>query len=242
MILFTVIVICLGASVQAVKPPQESPSLESRLQDIQSQYEAALYEAYLPYAPYFEKAYQAYPVIPKGVLEAIAYAETDFHYKTPNEDAEYASYGLMGLVQDGKEVFKENLLLVSDLSGYTLDEIKSDPEIHIMAFATAYVALKNQFQVTSNRIEDHITILKELSNLPTSKETSRFPMDVYLYTVLSFLNDSQWQSMFNFPAYSTDLRAIFGEDNYRVLSTNYLSVPGPSNQNSYGATTSQQNP
>jgi N-acetyl-anhydromuramyl-L-alanine amidase AmpD len=220
-----------------------SSSLEASLQQIQEKYDAAMHEDYLRYAPYFEKAYQSYPVIPRGMLEAIAYAETDFHYNIPNEEAKYPSYGLMGLRLKGKGVFKDNLLLVSDLSGYTIDEIKYDPEIHIMAFAGAYVALMNQFQISNEQpVEAHIPILREIGNLPDKKKgIGRLPMDVYLYTVLSFLGDSKYQPMFNFPEYSIDLQAVFGESNYNVLSSNYLNFSNSNTLNSYGISRSLVN-
>lgn len=145
---FLVVASFLGFSVQAVQPHQDpSFSLEASLQETQTRYEAALRDSHSKYASFFEKAYQAYPVIPKGVLEAVSYAETEFNYLIPSEEKVYPSYGLMGLRLNGQGVFNDNLILVSDLSGYSVDEIKYLPELHIMAFATAYVALKTSFKL-----------------------------------------------------------------------------------------------
>ncbi|MGH9879063.1 MAG: hypothetical protein ACRD5H_15655, partial [Nitrososphaerales archaeon] len=132
---------------------------------------------------------------------------------------------------------------MSDLSGYAVDEIKYDPEIHIMAFAGAYVALMNQFQISSKQpVEDHIPVLKEIGNLPDDRKESKLPMEIYLYTTLSFLNDGKYQSRFCFPQYSIDLKTVFGESNYKILSSNYLTVFGPNESNSYGVKSSISSP
>lgn len=64
----------------------------------------------------FEAAYKAFPQIPKGLLEAVSFTNTHCHHLT---DADYTfddstamprAYGLMGLVKNGKNYFRENLL------------------------------------------------------------------------------------------------------------------------------------
>ncbi len=242
-LLFLVVVISLASRATAVDTARnQGTSMQKRLAIMQAEYEAALFEAYSKYSPYFEKAYKTYPVIPIGVLEAISYAETDFYYQIPDEESIYPSYGLMGLRLNSKGVFNDNLILVSDLSGYTVDEIKYDPEIHMMAFAAAYVTLRNQFQINSNKIEAQLPILEALNDIPAGSENDRFPIDVYLHSVLSFLNNEKWQSLFNFPYYSINLVDVFGENDYKVLSSNYLSSGNTNIQNSYGISSLSEHP
>ena len=71
----------------------------------------------------FEAAYEACPDIPSGLLEAISFTNThcnhltDVNYVHEGPDAMPRAYGLMGLVKEGKNYFRENLHLVSELSG-----------------------------------------------------------------------------------------------------------------------------
>jgi len=236
-VFFVTALFFLSIPVQAVKHSQDkTPSLEESLARIQAQYDAALYDSYSQYSVYFEKVYKTYPVIPKGTLEGISYSQTSFYHRIPKETDAYPNYGLMGLMLDGKGVFSENLILVSDLSGYSIDEIKDDPEIHLMAFAGAYVALRNQLQIVGKKIEDHIPILIRLSIHPDNKLKNDFATDTYVYSVLSFLNNVKYQSTFDFPPYNIDLIKVFGEDNYKVLSSNYITASNIGNNNSYGMT------
>ena len=75
------------------------------------------------YKSTFQSAYQACPDIPKGQLEAISFTNTHCHHLTDanyfhdGPDAMPRAYGLMGLVKDGKNYFRENLHLISELSG-----------------------------------------------------------------------------------------------------------------------------
>ena len=67
------------------------------------------------YNSVFDAAYQAYPDIPRGLLEAISFTNTHCHHLTDanyfhdGPDAMPRAYGLMGLVKDGKDYFRENL-------------------------------------------------------------------------------------------------------------------------------------
>ena len=65
-----------------------------------------------PY-PHFNFAYSQYPEIPRGMLEAISYTQTHDRHLLPNEEAGCSGLpqyvGVMGLVGDGKGVFRNNL-------------------------------------------------------------------------------------------------------------------------------------
>ena len=54
------------------------------------------------------------------------------------------AYGVMGLIANGKNYFRNNLVTVSQLSGYSIDDIVNSPEKNIKAYAKAYANLLNQ--------------------------------------------------------------------------------------------------
>lgn len=188
------------------------------------------YEAFNKCSAYFNKAYTQYPEIPRGVLEAVSFTNTRFHH-IAHEEGEAQSctgipkaYGVMGLTLDGKNAFKNNLVLISELSGYSIEEIIVSPEKNILAYAKSYSVLKKQAGITGNTIESQIPLLVELSELPVSSERSDitigqdFAANANIYSILDFLNKAQNQSLYNLPQRNIDFINVFGQENYNVLS------------------------
>ncbi len=185
-----------------------------------------------PFALYFEKAYQQHPSIPKGVLEAVAFTNTRFAHLTVNEPESCTglprAYGVMGLVADGKNYFRNNLTQISELSGYTADEIISSSEKNILAFAAAYETL---YALTHNKLmrgmemQDHGMVLAQLSELPDNGMLkNNYALNAHLYSVFSFLNDADHAAKYKFPQHNFDLARFFGEENLKVLSSPFVTV------------------
>ncbi|MGQ0827336.1 MAG: peptidoglycan DD-metalloendopeptidase family protein, partial [Bacteroidota bacterium] len=185
---------------------------------------------------FFEEAYKQYPEVPRGVLEAIAFTNTRFHHITHEEGEAHSciglpkAYGIMGLTLDGKDIFRNNLVTISQLSGYTIEEIIESPEKNILAYAKAYSVLKKQAGITNNSIEAQVPVLVELSELPVSSERSEitigqdFALNAHIYTVLDFLNKPQNQTLYNIPQRNIDFINVFGQENYNVLSASSVVV------------------
>ncbi|GAA4354825.1 hypothetical protein GCM10023185_17020 [Hymenobacter saemangeumensis] len=181
-----------------------------------------------PYAADFAEAYRRYPVIPRGMLEAVAYTQTHIRHIDATEPASCTGMpqaaGVMGLFADGKGYFRENLKLVARLSDVSVEQIKTDPHSNILAYAAAYARLVNERNLSGADPARHLPILIELSELPLAKDAvSNFALDSHLYSVLSFLNKAENQQQYHFPSYNLDLRAIFGA-NFRVLSAGAAQV------------------
>ncbi|MBO4328876.1 MAG: N-acetylmuramoyl-L-alanine amidase [Bacteroidales bacterium] len=164
----------------------------------------------------FERAEAQCPGLPKGLLRAIAFTNTQCHHLT---DADYTvpatdpqamprTYGMMGLVKDGKGWFRENLKTVAALSGMDEEAILADPAANVLAYAKACVALAGQYQIDGRRPEDFRPVIEALSELPFGSEKDALPMKLMLYSVYEPLG--------------VDLPAVFGED-YGMLSAPGLS-------------------
>lgn len=183
------------------------------------------------YRNQFEAAYAAYPDVPKGILEAVAFSNTRFNHII--HDAQTAescmelpkTYGVMGLTLDGKNYFRENLRAVSKLSGIDEESIISDPAINIMAYAKAYSALMDLMKVTDKNPEKHVPVLVALSELPMGDDIQDdYALNTQLYSIFYFLNNSEYQSAYGFPSYTIDMISVFGEENYKVLSSSSVTV------------------
>ena len=168
------------------------------------------------YKSAFESAYQACPSIPQGLLEAVSYTNThcyhltDANYFHDGPDAMPRAYGLMGLVKDGKGYFRENLHLVSELSGISEAEILERPEKNVLAYALAFSSLAKESR--ANEIKGYLSVVQQLSELPIGQEKDVYPMQSMLYSVCTFLNDVNNAKRFGFKQYQIDLKATFSED------------------------------
>jgi N-acetyl-anhydromuramyl-L-alanine amidase AmpD len=205
-----------------------------------------------PYAADFAEAYRRYPLIPRGMLEAVAQTQTHMRHIRATEPVSCTGMplpsGVMGLFADGKGYFRENLKLVAQLSEVSADLIQNDPRSNILAYAAAYARLANERQLKADEPAKHLPVLIALSELPLGKDAvSTFAIDTHLYSVLLFLSQAENQQRYNFPDYHLDLRAIFGA-NYRVLSAGTAQVSSRSvnadgqtfdpNNSTYGRVTS----
>ena len=179
------------------------------------------------YKSAFDAAYEACPTIPKGLLEAISFTNTHCHHLT---DANYfndgpeampRAYGLMGLVKDGKGYFRENLQLVSELSGVSETEILVSPDANVLAYAKAFECLAKKCETAE--IKDYLSVIQQLSELPKGEEKDVYPMQSMLYSVCSFMNDEKHAEQYGFTKYDIDLKAVFAE-HYDMLTAPGLSV------------------
>ena len=175
----------------------------------------------------FEAAYKSCPDIPKGLLEAIAFTNThcnhltDANYFHDGPEAMPRTYGLMGLVKDGKGYFRENLHLVAELSGISETEILESPEKNVLAYAKAFERLTKESKAVETK--GYLSVIQQLSELPIGEEKDVYPMQSMLYSVCVFLNDAKKAEQFGFPKHNIDLKSVFAE-HYDLLTAPELGV------------------
>lgn len=193
-----------------------------------------------PYSAFFRKAYSLNPSVPKGVLESIAFSQSRFSHLNDAQDESCIgyprAYSVMGLTEDGKGYFRNNLLTVSQLSGYSVADIKADPEKSILAYAKAFSVLQQQKSVSGDHLEDYVNIFVALSELPLSSDLQNdFAMNAHLYQLYWFLSKGDFQDFYGFPDYRIDLKALFGA-NYDVLSASSVVINPSAIHNTSGNT------
>ena len=188
------------------------------------------------YQAYFDEAYQKYPTIPRGVLEAVAYTNTRMQHVQPKAGCqglpEY--YGVMGLVGDGKGYFQNSLQQVARLSGYSIEEIARSPRINILAYAAAYASVQQNKRMTSRSVEGHKPVLRELTEIPSDGSlTNDYALNQQFYSVLIEMQNphtgtnNRTRQLFNF-------EQIFGAENYRVLSASWVKMSNQRVRNTDG--------
>lgn len=181
------------------------------------------------YQQEFEAAYNEFPIIPKGILEAVSFAQTRFtHYDGSQLESCIGIpkvYGVMGLTLDGADYFHENLNYIASLTSFSVEEIKISPAKNIMAYAMAFAQLMQWNNITSENFSGIDLVLKALSEIPMDDNpVNDFALSTFTYQIFSFLNDEENAALYNFPAYHIQLDEIYGEDNLNVLQSKKITV------------------
>ncbi len=180
--------------------------------------------AYNTYQQEMDVAYQQYPTVPRGILEAVSYKMTHFsHIDDSYQESCFqlpSVNGVMGVMDDQTGYFRNNLLLISQLSGYSISEIKTDPQKNILAYASAYSHLLINMGISPTDINEHDRVITELSEIPLDHDpVNDYAMNARLYGVFSLLKG------FNVTASAqVNLEEIFGLNNLKVLSSTDVSV------------------
>lgn len=177
-----------------------------------------------PYASSFNLAYQQYPKIPRGLLEAVAFAQSRFYHLSVNDQPSCVglpgAYTVFGLVEDGKGVFRNNLLSVSQLSGKNIADIKNDPAAAILSYAHALSAQQMMIRGPHTNLYiaefPWLSRIGMLSELPPRRD---FAYDSFLYEVVKFLNDPEQAALHGFSVLNWDEEKIFGKENLRILKS-----------------------
>lgn len=192
------------------------------------------------YKASFQKAYSINPSIPKGMLEAVAFCNTRFahitHASTEPESCTGIpnAYGVMGLTLDGKNYFSNNLLTVSQLSKYSVNEIIADPEKNILAYAAAFTAIKKMLNIKKTDVLSNMPVLAYLSELPRGNVGQIYAFSTQQYGYLQFLSNANYQEQYGFDPGRIDLVSYFGANNYSILSATTVSFNGDKIQEKSG--------
>lgn len=187
-----------------------------------------------PYSAFLAEAYVQHPQIPSGVLEAVAFTNTRFHQLTGNEDSSCIGlphyYGVMGLMYDGNGWFRNNMHFIDSMTAYTEDQIRFDARKNILAYADAFATLYANFlgarddrngtiSTVSNEASAIAATVLMLSELPLTGVPNDFASNSFVYAVMSFMNNSCYAQSYGFTMHKYDLIELFGDNNYRVLSS-----------------------
>jgi N-acetyl-anhydromuramyl-L-alanine amidase AmpD len=193
-----------------------------------------------PYDASFRKAYSLNPSIPKGVLESVAFSQSRFYHLDDNQPqsciAYPKAYGVMGLTENGQGYFRNNLVYVSQLSGYSVIDIKTDAEKNILAYAKAFAVLQQQLSISGNDLKAYQPIFVSLSELPLNANIQNdYAMNAQLYQLYWFLSKGEFQDFYGFPDYLINMQDIFGS-NYNLLSSSSVKINPTSITNTNGVT------
>ena len=181
-----------------------------------------LWRQYQDVSGWFEAAYQEYPTVPRGVLEAVAFQYTRF---TPNvvmdtveaDPAEIPrTYSVMGLTLHGKGVFRENARQLAAITPYPLDAILWEPGVAVKAYAHAFARLQREYAIFGDSLERYKPVFTALCELPLPRDgDDDFAMNSFLYMIYYFLDKEEY-ARYGVPPRAVDFNRLFGEEYERL--------------------------
>ena len=170
----------------------------------------------------FEKVYNECRFLPEGILESVSFVKTRMnHLKYQEESCNNIpqQLGMMGIIEDGKGYFKNNIELISKISGIEKGEIIEDTYYNILSYAkTLEFITKNSSDIYN--IIDGLYIMCEL---PEGNIAQNYARDSEIYSILILLNDKDFMNSFGYKEFNIDLKKKFG-NNLDILSSKKVTI------------------
>jgi hypothetical protein len=177
----------------------------------------------------FSSLYMKYPSVPKGFIEAYAFTHTRMQALTKEEALSCSNipqpFGILGLFDQGNHYFIENAKKISQIAGISLQAMKSSEEQQLAAFAQACdILVQNHLDQGLSEGEIIYQLMVQLSEIPKSNAGNLYAFESSVFSVYQFLQDEEMAAKYGFPQRNFDLRAVFGDDNYTVLSAPQIKL------------------
>lgn len=173
--------------------------------------------------------YDSNPLVPKGIIEAVAYSNTRFTVLTEQTTASCTgmpqAYGILGLFDDQVTYFRPNGRIIAELSGISTSEQKEHQQKQVEAYAIAFQQLMHEFGALSSEDQSIVfQTLCQLSEIPDSGKVNLFARDAQIYQILRFMNDPLQAQTHDFSVHSYDLEELFGQENLEALSSSKIII------------------
>jgi hypothetical protein len=178
------------------------------------------------YGGYFAEAYNLYPNIPAGTLEAAAYAASHMNNLAAGTKSDGdtepmpQAFGLFGLVENGRGYFKNNLLTVCALSNITPEQFKKDVRLQILAVAK-FLSQEAGLQKlpANNTSEGFSKVLEKLSNIPDDGSAiNKYAHALFTYDIYDHLKKGFVSPRLKQLPRSVQLDKIYAPNTLRTLS------------------------
>ena len=198
------------------------PRLQAQLAGLPPEVQTRMNQDYSRLKPAFEAAYERCPTVPRGMLESVAYNYTRFSAPEWTDTLDVdpntipRTYSVMGLTLSGKGFFRENLRLVSELSGISVEEIIRQDSMAIMAYALAFSSLQKKYNCYGKELEIYKPVLIDLSEIPVECDFALLSSLYVIYFV--FIDGILFH--FGIPDFNVDFNILFGEKSAMLQQSN----------------------
>lgn len=142
---------------------------------------------------WFKEAYKTYPNLPEGILEGISYNTTRVNHLTPNTSIPNCSgtpylFGIMALIEDGKDIFRNTLTEVSEISGFSTTELKESPRKNILGSAAWLSSRGDKSKAAKNDLAVWANIIADFTGIPDEElEVTKFLKKNFAYQTFKMM-------------------------------------------------------
>lgn len=177
---------------------------------------------------YFREAHAAYPRIPAGVLEAMAYTGSRWIHRIPAaaQDGHHnmpQTYGVMGL-HHGVGGFRDVLGEAAAAGGWSVEHVMADPRAEILATAALLDRILQSEGLSRPSLEELVPALEQISGLPDGSQVKKFARLSYVYDVLLTLERGVDDWGIGIPSTSVDWGMAFSQDELALMRSPLVTV------------------
>jgi peptidoglycan hydrolase-like amidase/N-acetyl-anhydromuramyl-L-alanine amidase AmpD len=175
---------------------------------------------------YFNEAYQQYPNIPRGMLEALAYSASHMNNLQSHEGSDHAScagipeqFGLFGLIENGQGYFKNNLIDVIKVSNITAAQYRKDVRLQILAVAKFLSLEASALRVSAGAsVESFSGVLEKLTEIPNDgSNVNQYARSLFTYAVYDHMQRGFEESGVKAAPIKVQMEKIFPEKTLRTM-------------------------
>ncbi|MCY7295052.1 N-acetylmuramoyl-L-alanine amidase [Alteromonas sp. a30] len=184
------------------------------------------------YQKYFNKAYAAYPSLPQGILESLAFVGSRWEHRVPTDVETHhgkpQTYGLFGLYDTNRVGFNDTLVHVANAYGVSKEEVINNTETHVMATAAFIEQSIVDKGLVGKSIEAYRPIFALFSGIPTDNDINTYAVNSFVFDALHVLERGHDDHNINIPARNVRWENAFNATELRLLNAKGLIIDADS--------------
>ncbi len=194
-----------------------------------ARYEAAATTRHALYATYFAEAEQAHPLLPHGLLQALAFTATRWEQLQPLPDQDThlhqpAAVGIMGFYR-GESGFADTLGEAAAALGVDAEVLWADPRQNILAGAALLERYLREEGLVDAPLEALVPAIARFSGLPLGTgKAADFARDSHAYDVLLTLDRGHDDSGILLEAQAVDFARAFAPATLQLMQAPLIRI------------------
>lgn len=180
------------------------------------------------YQKVFAQAYNAYPNVPAGMLESLAFVASRWEHRMPdgheNHQGMPQTYGLFGLYDSEASGFSNTLGMIANAYGVDEQTLIDDVDTYIMATASFIEREIIDNRLQGKAIEAHRPIFAKFSGIPGDSSINDYAINSYVYDAFSVLDKGHDDHGIKVNTRSIKWENAFSADELRLLRAKGLVI------------------
>ena len=189
---------------------------------------AVLAEKRAQYQKLFQKAYVAYPSIPEGMLESLAFVASRWEHRMPdgheNHQGMPQTYGLFGLYDSEAHGFEDTLGVIASAYGVEPQAMVDDVETYVMATASFIEREVMDNALQGKSIEHFRSVLSKLSGIPSDTNINQYAVNSFVFDAFNVLERGYDDNGIRVESREIKWNQAFNKDEMKLLRAKGLFI------------------